>query len=117
MEWSPETTGVPYAPNSRPSAWLNTLGASLSLFFCEKGLLPKEQVVLPDAIVDSAAEQAAINEAASLAWLTLKQAAARQGLVRELAEVYVRPTAPVKAAQQLLGSAGDSPDRRSEYRG
>lgn len=116
MEWSPESTGVIYAPNSRPSVWLRTLGASLSLFLRGKGLLPAEQVVLPDAIVDGAAEQAAINEAASLAWLTLKHAATQQGLVRELAEVYVRPTPAVKAAQQLLGSVGESPDRRSEYR-
>ncbi len=117
MEWSPETTGVIYAPNSRPSIWLNTLGASLSLFFGGKGLLPKEQLVLPDAIVDGAAEQAAMNEAASLAWLTLKNAATQQGLVHNLAEVYVRPTPLVKEAQQLLGVTGVSDDRRSVYRG
>lgn len=117
MEWSPEKTGITYAPNSRPSVWLNTLGASLSLFFGGKGLLPKEQIVLPDAIVDGAAEQAAVNEAASLAWLTLKHAATQLDLVHNLAEVYVRPTPAVKEAQQLLGVAGVSPDRRSEYRG
>jgi len=117
MEWAADTSGIPYAPNSRPSIWLKTLGASLSLFFRDKGLLPAEQLAFSDDIVDGAAEQAAMNEAASLAWLTMKQAANKQGLLRPLAEVYVRPTAAVKAAQQLLGSVGESPDRRSEYRG
>lgn len=117
MEWSPEKTGITYAPNSRPSIWLSTLGASLSLFFGGKGLLPKEQIVLPDAIVDGAAEQAAVNESASLAWLTLKSAATQLGLVHNLAEVYVRPTPAVKEAQRILEVAGVSPDRRSEYRG
>ena len=115
MEWSPETSGVIYAAPKRPSIWLQTLGASLSLFLGGKGLLPKEHVVLPDAIVDGAAEQAAVNEAASLAWLTLKHAATQQGLVKNLAEVYVRPTPVVKEAQQLLGSA-DPSDRRKEFR-
>jgi hypothetical protein len=117
MEWSPEKTGLTYAPNSRPGIWLNTLGASLSLFFGGKGLLPREQLVLPDSIVDGAAEQAAMNEAASLAWLTLKTAAIQQGLVHNLAEVYVRPTPLVKEAQQVLGSVGELDDRRSTYRG
>ena len=117
MEWSPEKVGLIYSPNSRPSIWLNTLGASLSLFFGGKGLLPKDQLVLTDAIVDGAAEQAAMNEMASLAWLTLKHAATQEGLVKNLAEVYVRPTPAVKEAQQLLGSVGELDDRRSKYRG
>lgn len=117
MEWSPETHGITYAPNGRPSLWLNTLGASLSLFFGGKGLLPREQLVLPDAIIDAAAEQAALSESASLAWLTLKHAGAKLGLIGALAEVYVRPTPAVKEAKQLLEVEGVSPDRRSEYRG
>ncbi|RFC47658.1 MAG: hypothetical protein DUW69_001384 [Verrucomicrobia bacterium] len=117
MEWSPEKTGITYAPNGRPSIWLNTLGASLSLFLAGKGLLPKEQLVLPDPIVDGAAEQAALGESASLAWLVLKHAGTQQGLIGALAEVYIRPTLVVKEAQQLLAVTGVSPDRRSEYRG
>jgi len=117
MEWSPEKSGITYTPNSRPRVWLNTLGASLSLFFGGKGLLPKEQLVLPDAIIDGAAEQAALGESASLAWLTLKHAGTQQGLIGTLAEVYTRPTPVVKEAQQLLAVTGVSPDRRSEYRG
>jgi hypothetical protein len=104
MEWSPEKTGVTYAPPTRPSAWLGLLGSSLTLFLGGKGLLPKEQLVLPAAVIDSAAEQASTSEAASLGWLTLIQAGRRHGLVGNLAEVQVRPTAVVKQAQQLLGS-------------
>ena len=117
MEWSPEKSGITYAPNSKPSIWLNTLGASLSLFFAGKGLLPKEQLVLTDAIIDGAAEQAALSESASLAWLNLKHAGTQQGLIGALAEVYTRPTPVVKEAKALLGVEGVSPDRRSEYRG
>jgi len=102
MEWSPETTGIIYAPPARPSAWLNTLGASLSLFLGGKGLLPKEQLALPAAVIDDAAEQAVTTEAASLAWLTLKRAAAQLGLAQILAEVQLRPTAVVKQVQQAL---------------
>jgi len=109
MEWSPDPTGLTYVANSRPSIWLNTLGASLSLFLGEKGLLPKEQLFLHAAIVDGAAEQAAMNEASSLAWLTLKHAATQQGLGHDLAEVSLWPTPVVKEAQQLLGVEGVQP--------
>ncbi len=104
MEWSPEKSGVIYAPAARPTAWLGLLGSSLSLFLGDKGLLPKDQLVLPAAVIDAAAEQASTTEAASLGWLTLIHAARRHGLVGNLAEVQVRPTAVVKQAQQLLGS-------------
>jgi hypothetical protein len=103
MEWSPEKSGLGYAPPPRPSAWLGLLGSSLTLFLGDKGLLPKEQLVLPAAVIDAAAEQASTTEAASLGWLTLIHAGRRHGLVGNLAEVQVRPTAVVKQAQQLLG--------------
>jgi hypothetical protein len=67
-------------------------------------LLPKDQLVLPAEVIDAAAEQASTTEAASLGWLTLIHAGRRHGLVGNLAEVQVRPTAVVKQAQQLLGS-------------
>ncbi len=73
--------------------------------------------MLTDGIVNGAAEQASMNEAASLAWLTLKQAATDLGLVKDLAGVYVRPTPVVKEAKQLLESVGELDDRRSKYRG
>ncbi len=103
MEWSPEKSGVPYAPPARPTAWLGLLGSSLSLFLGDRGLLPKEQLVLPAAVIDAAADQAMTTEAASLGWLTLSSAARRHGLVGSLAAVQVRSTAVVSQAQQLLG--------------
>jgi hypothetical protein len=103
MEWSPEKTGITYVPSARPSVWLNTLGASLSLFFAGKDLLPKDQLVLPDALIDAAAEQASLSESASLAWLNLKRAAYQFGLARNLADVQLRPTPVVKEAQQAIG--------------
>jgi hypothetical protein len=103
MEWSSEKTGISYVPPKRPRVWLDTLGASLSLFFGGKALLPKDQLTLPDVVVGAAAEQAATGEAASLAWLTLRHAACQLGLARDLAEVQLHLTAVVKEAQQLLG--------------
>jgi hypothetical protein len=104
MEWSPEKSGVIYAPPAKPSVWLNLLGASLSLFLGDKGLLPKEQLVLTAAVIDAAAEQAATGETASLAWLTVMKAARRHGLVGSLVEIQLRSTALVRQAQQQLGS-------------
>jgi hypothetical protein len=102
MEWTGDTTGIPYAPARRPSVWLNTLGTMLTLFLGKQGLLPKSQLALPDATVDAVAEQAATGESASLAWLVLKHAGRELGLVGSLGEVQVRPTAVVKQAQQAL---------------
>ncbi|MBS0663024.1 MAG: hypothetical protein JSR48_07145 [Verrucomicrobia bacterium] len=103
MEWSPESSGLTYSPPSHPAAWLATLGSSLSLFLADKELLAREQLVLPSAVVNSAAEQAVGSEAASLAWLTLSAAARRHGLVGPLAEIQLRPTPLVKQAREALG--------------
>ncbi len=102
MEWSPESSGITYTPPSHPAAWLATLGSSLSLFLADKELLAREQLVLPSAVVNSAAEQAVSSEAASLAWLTLSAAARRHQLVGPLAEVQLRPTPLVKQARESL---------------
>jgi hypothetical protein len=102
MEWTGDTAGITYAPPRQPSVWLNTLGTLLTLFLGKQGLLPKSQLALPDAMVDAVAEQAATGEAASLAWLVLKHAGRELGLVGQLGEVQVRPTAVVKQAQQAL---------------
>ncbi|MEO6875590.1 MAG: hypothetical protein ABI222_12295 [Opitutaceae bacterium] len=103
MEWSPEKTGIPYAAPRRPSVWLDTLGVLLSFFFIGKGLLPKEQLVLSDALINGIAEQAATGETAALAWLNLQRAAREQGLVQNLTEVQLWPTAVVKTAHAMLG--------------
>ncbi len=102
MEWSPESSGLTYTPPSHPAAWLATLGSSLSLFLADKELLAREQLVLPAAVVNAAAEQAVGSEAASLAWLTLSAAARRHQLVGPLAEIQLRPTPLVKQAREAL---------------
>ena len=84
MEWTPEKIGLPYAPPASPRAWLDTLGASLALFLGEKNLLPKEQIIVPDSLLARAASDAAGGEAASLAFLTLRNRAERQGIAARL---------------------------------
>jgi hypothetical protein len=77
MEWSPEPTGLAYAPPASPRAWLDTLGASLSLFLAEKTLLPPDQLADIDSLLARAAAAAPTGEAASLAFLTLRNRAER----------------------------------------
>lgn len=103
MEWSPETSGLSYAPPSRPMAWIGLLGSALTLFFGDKGMLPKEQLVLPNSVVNGAAEQAMATDAGSLGWLTLVAAGRRHGLLGSLAEIQLHPTPVVKQARELLG--------------
>ena len=102
MEWSSEKTGVIYVPPKRPGVWLDMLGASLSLFFVGKTLLPKEQIVLPEALINAAAEQASTGESASLAWLNLRRTAREHGVMTELAEMQLWPTPLVKEVQHAL---------------
>jgi len=84
MEWTPEKSGLTYAPPAAPRAWLDTLGASLSLFLAEKNLLAKEQLVPADEILAHTAAAAAASEAASLAFLTLRNRAERLNLAARL---------------------------------
>jgi len=103
MEWTPDTTALAYSAPTRPLAWINLLGSSLSLFLGDKGLLPREQLVLPAAVVDGAAEIAMASPAASLAWLTFTAAARRNGLIGEAAPVQLHPSPLVQQARQALG--------------
>lgn len=80
MEWSPASAALAYVVPAQPRAWLETLGASLGLFLADKQILPSD--VLPPTERDLAAAggRAAAGETASLAYLTLRQRAARLGL-------------------------------------
>lgn len=80
MEWAPGTGGFAYAPPARPTAWLDTLSASLGFFLAEKKLLPAQFLPPLPATLVSAAEQAGTGEAAALAYLTLRARAAKLGL-------------------------------------
>lgn len=80
MEWTADPSALAYAPPSSSRAWLETLGASATLFLADKNILAREQ--LPELVTAFAlsGEQAASHEAAALAYLTLASRAVRLGL-------------------------------------
>lgn len=101
MEWSPEKTGLAYAPPASPRAWLDTLGASLSLFLADKTLLPVSQLADIEAILATAAAAAPTSEAASLAFLTLRQRAERLAVAARLEAALA--TSPLIAQARQIG--------------
>lgn len=105
MEWCayPEGTGLAYTPPAKPTAWIQTLSASLTLFLTDKGVLPKEQLTLPPEIIDIAAEHAAHHGAASIAWLTLRERAQRLGMSGQLPAIQLSSNPLVGAARERLG--------------
>ncbi len=108
MEWSmfPAGKGMTYTPPVSPKAWLDTLGAALTLFLGEKSLLAPEQLTTTDAAQTTAALQAASGESASLAWLTLSAKARALGV----ASPHVPAADPVRTAltdQALQKESGD----------
>jgi hypothetical protein len=105
MEWNtyPEGAGPKYSPPAHPSAWLQVLGSSLTLFLGEKNILTPAQLAMAPEPFEFFAQHAASNEAASLAWLTLRARARRLGLFpASLGEALVFPTPLVTQAQALL---------------
>jgi hypothetical protein len=103
MEWSPEKTGLAYVPASEPAAWVELLGASLSLFLADKQLLPAAQLAPLASVLERAAPQVMIRPAASLAWLTLRARAARLGIELPLPKVQLSSHPLVDQARQELG--------------
>ena len=74
FEWK-ETEGLPYAAPASPTAWIHTLGASLSAFLADKSVLPSTQLAsLPVPLADPAS-----GVSAALASLTLADRASRVG--------------------------------------
>lgn len=102
MEWSPEKAGVPYAVPVAPRQWLDTLAASLATFLAEKNLANSEQVPVAKETLQSAGRQAAGSTTASLAYLTLRSRAAKQG-VTVPGEVPLAASEIVTQAAGLLG--------------
>jgi len=84
MEWMPAKGGLKYAPPVSPRAWLEMLGASLTLFLGEKNLLPAEQIPPMDDVVARTADAAVGNEAASLAFLTLRNRSEKLGVAARI---------------------------------
>lgn len=76
FEWKPAPAGgLAYVVPASPTAWIETLGASLSAFLADKTVLPVAQLApLPTNLADPAS-----GEAAALALLTLADRSRRTG--------------------------------------
>ena len=78
FEWQPDPSGVslPYTPPTSPTRWIDTLGASLSTFLADKGVIPREHLAaIPVNLADPHD-----GPAAALARLTLVDRAQRLGI-------------------------------------
>jgi len=106
MEWAPypEGVGIPYSAPSAPTAWLEALGALLSLFLLEKELFPREQLPEFAPIFDAFAPHAFSPPASSLAWISLRSRATSLGLVPSMAEVLLSRHPAVVRARKLLNA-------------
>jgi hypothetical protein len=106
MEWSPypEGSGIPYSPTSTPVVWLDALGALLSLFLVEKGLMPKEQLPALAPVFDAFAPHAFSPPASSLVWIALRLKAASLGISPSLSEVLLSRHPSVARARTLIGA-------------
>jgi hypothetical protein len=103
MEWSDGAAALPYAAPASSTAWLETLGASATLFLAEKNVLAPEQ--LPDLApaFRAAFSQSAANEAASLSCLTLLARALPFGQAPDVSGLELADTPRVAAARAALG--------------
>ena len=102
MEWSPEKNGLAYAPPASPTTWLDTLGAGLTLFLGEKNLLEKLQLAtVTEETVARAGAAANTGEAASLAFLSLRNRAEKLALASRLDAALA--ASPLIAQAQQLG--------------
>jgi len=100
----PSGQGYTYAPPPNPFAWVDTLGHSLSYFLAEKGVLPKEQIPSPAQNLARIAARAASSEAASLAWLALRDRAPRVGATNAIPpDAPLNETPLVLEAKRVLG--------------
>lgn len=104
MEWTayPAGAGIAYVPPPQPSTWIQTLGASLTCFLADKNVLPKDQVVLPESVIQGTAAAASSTESASIAWLTLKDRAARLEVTAALGDPSLPTTPLVNSAREQL---------------
>jgi hypothetical protein len=102
MEWSPASAALAYSPPAAPRAWLEVLGASTGLFLAEKDILPAD--LLPPLAPDFAqvATLASGNDAASLAYLTMRSRAAKLNLAPPAENVALARSILVQQAQQTL---------------
>jgi hypothetical protein len=93
--------GIPYSAPSSPRAWLDALGASLSLFLGEKGLFPKETMASAELLAAYASKLAAESPAASFAWLTFVRRCRASGIDVGAASVRLNDSPLVAEAEAL----------------
>ena len=105
MEWTPYPSGegLPYAPPASPTAWLETLGASLGLFLAEKKICPPDLLAPPAPALARLAQRTAESPTASLAWLTLLTRTQALGLETGSTEAALAPDPIVAEARTVLG--------------
>lgn len=101
MEWSADPAAPAYVPPPSPLVWLEALGASLTLFLAEKKLLLPDQMPNFAPVWTSAGKAAAANEAAALAYLTLRARAEQLGLVTTEPEPVLFDSPLVKNARAV----------------
>lgn len=98
FEWKP-AEGLTYATPASATAWIDTLGASLSTFLVDKKVLPQEQLAdLPSPLADPAS-----NEAAALTHLTLADRCNRLGITPP--SETIPESDLIHAARETLNSA------------
>jgi len=103
MEWQADPSALAYVPPAAPRAWLDTLGAALTLFLAEKKIIPVTQLGDLSAVFETTATQSATAETAALAWLTLADRAQRLGLEVPPLPAGLTFTPRVAQARTLLG--------------
>jgi len=103
MEWTADESALAYRKPTSPRAWLETLGASVTLFLAEKQLLSSDQMPDFTAVVASCGEQAKSNEAASLASLTLQARLKQLEIASDAPIPELIDTPLVQSARATLG--------------
>jgi hypothetical protein len=103
MEWQADESALAYQAPAAPRAWLDTLGASVTLFLAEKNLLPADQMPDFTEVMASAGKHAASNEAASLAYLTAEGRLKQLDLSAHATTPELAQTPLVETAQVVLG--------------
>ncbi|MDD2762868.1 MAG: hypothetical protein PHE83_02705 [Opitutaceae bacterium] len=104
MEFTPHPAGqgLVYTPPAKLQAYIEALGAGLTLFLGEKQILPPAQLVIPAEVAGRAAALAAESELATLLALSLQARARRLGLAALPAPAALAATPAVAQARQVL---------------
>jgi hypothetical protein len=105
MEFAPYPPGqgLRYVLPTRLRDYVEALGAGLTLFLGEKGVLARPRLILPPEVMMRAGQAAADSELASLLALGLQARARRLGLETLPAPAAYAETPAVIQARQVLG--------------